>query len=115
MAANQTNKKMRRNSKATTILDLYTDCLVSVLAFGEPLEMWDQRLTYSHWRKAVPIALSQVASYEFDGLPERHLIRRVVDLCPNLTTILGRVYDPLVKKSLTFTKSRFSGCFIFPF
>ena len=98
MAENQMNNRTLRSSK-TTIDDLYTDCLVSILAFVEPLEMWDQRLTCSHWHEAVPVALSRVTTYDFGIHTESHFVRRGVDLCPTLTLLKSRsTFCPLVKK-----------------
>ena len=90
------------NSKATTnLLDLYTDGFVSILSFGEPLEMWEQRLTCSRWRETVSVARLRVTAYSFDiespslldekGRQEEEYesrrVRQVVDLCPNLTVV----------------------------
>lgn len=93
------NKKTRRNSKATTTIhDLYTDCLVSILAFVKPLEMWYQRSTCSSWRKTVPVALARVTTYRF-GHSELDFVESVINLCPNLTIIRhDTVSRPWVKK-----------------
>ena len=106
MAETQMNKKTLRNSKATTIHELYTDCLVSIFTFVKPLEMWNQRLTCSHWHEATPVALSRVTTYDFDvdldeedEEYERHRFQQVVDLCPNLTFVHSGYYsNPWVKK-----------------
>ena len=84
------NKRKLRSSM-TTINDLYTDCLASILGFGEPPETWDQRLTCSYWHEAVPIALSRVTTINFGYCDDGDLVERVVDLCPNLTIVDGVV------------------------
>ena len=67
--------------KTATATDLYGDVLLSVFAFGRPLEIWSQRLTNSYWRKIVPVALSRVIKEVETSDTE---IRRVADLCPNV-------------------------------
>ena len=96
--------------KATTIDDLDDDCLLSILAFAHPLEIWIQRLTCSRWHEVVPVTLSrtvQVDHFWYSGcslnksdmifseqeksssfqVRESSYIRRVADLCPNLKRI----------------------------
>ena len=111
MAENQKKVQTLAQQKATTIDDLYSDCLLSILAFAHPLEIWFQRLTCSRWHEGVPVALSrviQVDGFRDSGCSDMifseqeksssfqvrrsSYIRRVADLCPNLKTILCRVY-----------------------
>lgn len=77
--------KFRSPEKIATTLDhLPTDCLTSVLAFGEPREVWKQRLTNWRWRTAVLSALAQTRacsiSYAFS-------LQALVDLCPNIAHV----------------------------
>ena len=106
MAENQKTVNTLAQQKATTIDDLYSDCLLSILAFAHPLEIWFQRLTCSRWHEVVPVALSRTVEVEkfcdsgcsdmifseqekksSDEVRRSSYIRRVADLCPNLKTI----------------------------
>ena len=129
MAENQKNVKALAQQKATTIDDLYSDCLLSILAFIHPLEIWFQRLTCSRWHEVVPVALSrviQIHSFRNSGCSDMicseqeksssgevdysRYTRQVADLCPNLKTILFVVDDMVQKCSIymiLITKKRF--------
>ena len=110
MADNQKKMKTLAKQKATTICDLYSDCLLSILAFIHPLEIWFQRLTCSRWHAVVPVALARVV--QIDGIwtcdctemifseQEKNssnvvhhssYIRQVAHLCPNLIHMCFRV------------------------
>ena len=103
----------------TTMSDLYGDCLLSILDFGHPLEIWFQRSTCSRWHEVVPVALSrtvQVLNLDVGGCEQekkssdevRHtkLMRRVADLCPNLKTIGYGVNGMVRKNNFNYEKNK---------
>lgn len=74
-------------------LNLSFDCLFSVLRYGEPLEIWSQRLTSPAWNIAAKRALCRVTEYDFGGslATPPVTVRQVVRLCPNLVSVDGWV------------------------
>ena len=72
------------------------DCLQMILSFAEPLEIWQRRLISSAWYEAVPTALVNVKVASIPNRDEDYIAHvpqewtetcRILDLCPNLTSL----------------------------
>ena len=109
MAEHQKERaQMLTEEKTTTVHNLNSDCFLSILAFGNPLDLWEQRLTCSDWHDVVPVALSRVIHIDEsiirrDGntVLKSDLIRQVVDLCPNLERMQIYFYNSSRGKMVT--------------